>query len=129
MSLLFTRPRARNFTTQEDTTIAAMVAGNRRIADMADLLDRSERGITARISLLRRDGVIPGFAPKRRNLEGTIKRVTMDPAITLKNDDLLVRASLREGGFPRAVVTAHGTAWAALDSMPWRYGRQIGGDA
>lgn len=129
MSLPIDRVRARNFTAQEDTVIMTMVAGHRRISDMANLLDRSEKGIAARIALLRRDGVIPGHSPRRRNLENIERRVNMDPALTLKNDDLLVRAALREGGFPQAVVTAHGTAWAAPDGMPWRYGRQIGGEA
>lgn len=43
-----------------------------------------------------------------------------DAGIALRDDAVLVRACLAQGGFPRAVKTSHGTVWAGPEGGLWK---------
>lgn len=122
--------RARNYTRDEDAVIAKRMADNGSFEAIAEELGRPLTSVVNRYYLLRKSGVIPGYAPKRLSaakkaspLEGLI------PPLVLRNDRVLVGRTLTEGGFPRAVPTPVGTVWAAPDGRPWRHGRAVEGVA
>lgn len=104
----------------EDTTIIQMVRENRLPGHIAKRLGRSSKSVQRRIDVLRREGSLTAYNPIRRALQEE-KAVTMAPPLTLRDDDALVAAVLAEGGFPRAVATAYGAAWAGPDGKPWRH--------
>jgi len=117
--------RGSNYTPREDTIICQMVADNRLPDAIGKAIGRTGEQVQQRIWRLRKNGTIPGYSPRRRVLEVSQKAVTMDPPIRLRLDDDLVRYTLREGGFPTAVVTSAGTVWVGPDGMAWRHGRQV----
>lgn len=114
---------ARIFTPEEDELLIRETLAGTFAEDIGKLIDRSGKAVQRRCWVLRRMKRLP-------QLEGQpawTKDHYIGPStgITLKDDDTLVRRCLAEGGFPRAVITDRGTAWAGPDGKPWRHTQNL----
>jgi len=110
------------YTPTEDTRLCQMIAGDRPIPAIASAVGRTVKSVQQRIYILRRDGTIPGYMPRRPAVEDE-RAISLNPPLELRLDDELVQATLKQGGFPRIVQTSYGGVLAGPDGMPWRYGQ------
>jgi len=101
-------------------TLARMYVEGASWEDMVATLGRTRKSLSVRLVDLRKERLI-GVRPKaHKSVAERLNEIGNAPAIRLDGDDILVRATLAEGGFPRAVVTVHGTVWVGPDRKPWR---------
>lgn len=122
------RKRNPDFAPDEDDRIAKRMEAGASFESIGTELGRSPRAIKNRFYLLRKAGLVPGYEPRRLAAMRAAPAIRdLTPPLRLRLDDDLVRYTLREGGFPRAVPTSIGTVWAAPDGMPWRHGRPVEG--
>ena len=115
------RVRGEAYSQSEDTMICRMNADGVSPDVIAAKIGRTGKAVQGRIYVLRREGAIPGYSPRRRVLEVSDRAVRMDPPIVLRDDDLLIRACTNEGGFPRAEVIDGRTYWLDWLDMGWRH--------
>lgn len=102
-------------------TLARMYVEGASWEDMVATLGRTRKSLSVRMVELRRERKI-GVRPKSNpSFAERLETISLGPPISLDRDDDLVRATLAEGGFPRAVITPHGTVWVGPDRKPWRH--------
>lgn len=109
------------YTEAELDTLARMYVEGASWEAMVATLGRTRKSISVRLVDLRRERkiaprpkVYPSFAERTAQID-------LSRAIRLDGDDKLVRLTLAEGGFPRAVVTPRGTVWVGPDGKGWRH--------
>ena len=111
----------RPFTEAEDDIMARLYVAGESWPVIAHALNRSQASLTVHMVKVRRERNIP-VRPRgdKPVAEASTYEQNVKP-ITLHGDDALVRLTLAEGGFPRAVITPVGTVWVGPENKPWRH--------
>ena len=88
---------------------------------IAAALNRPTKSCTVRMVEVRRERKIPVRPRSDKPDAERMADVREVLPVTLNDDAALVRLTLAEGGFPRAVITPHGTVWVGPDGKGWRH--------
>lgn len=105
------------YSAEEDDLVVAMINDHASYRGIGKKIGRNEKSVAARVWRLRQEGRLRRTSKTRQIGPGIVG----EPALALMDDDLLVRTTLAEGGFPRAVATPIGTVWADHRGLLWQH--------